>query len=199
VGKFIFEEILCCWGTVQEIVTDNGSAYIVALDWLASKYGIHHICILAYNSRANGIVERQHRTIRDSLLKTYEGDASKWLAAAPHVFWADRVTTCRSTGHSPYYMAHSAEPILPFDLTLATFLVPNLTTPLSTTDLITIRTRQLQMREEDLTRIRDDIVKSWLSAATSFEQQFAHNMKTNSFNLGDLVLVQNSVAENTHL
>jgi len=96
-------------------------------------------------------------------------------------------------------MAHGVEPILPFDLTLATFLVPNLTTPLSTTDLITIRTRQLQMREEDLTRIRDDIVKSRLSAATSFERRFAHNMKTNSFNLGDLVLVRNSVAENTHL
>ncbi len=138
VGKFIFKEILCCWGAIQEIVTDNGLAYIAALDWLASKYGIHHICISAYNSQANSIVEWQHRTIRDFLLKTCEGDASKWLAAAPHVFWADRVTTGRSTGHSPYYMAHGVEPILPFDLTLVTFLVPNLTTPLSTTDLITI-------------------------------------------------------------
>jgi len=93
VGKFIFEEILCRWGTIQEIITDNGLAYIAVLDWLASKYGIHHIRISAYNSQANGIIERQHRTIRDSLLKTCEGNASKWLAVAPYVFWADRVTT----------------------------------------------------------------------------------------------------------
>ena len=57
VGAFIFKEILCHWGAVSEIVTDNGSAYMAALDWLADKYGIRHIQILAYNSRANGIVE----------------------------------------------------------------------------------------------------------------------------------------------
>lgn len=56
-GRFIFEEILCRWGAVEEIITDNGTAYIAALDWLASKYGIHHIRISTYNSRVNGIVE----------------------------------------------------------------------------------------------------------------------------------------------
>jgi hypothetical protein len=40
IGAFIFEEILCQWGAVREIVTDNGSAYIAALDWLADRYGI---------------------------------------------------------------------------------------------------------------------------------------------------------------
>ena len=57
IGAFIFEEILCRWGAVEEIVTDNGSAYVAALDWLANRYGIRHIRISAYNSWANGIVE----------------------------------------------------------------------------------------------------------------------------------------------
>ena len=56
-GWFIFEEILCHWGAIEEIVTDNSSAYLAALDWLSNKYGIHHICISPYNSRANGIIE----------------------------------------------------------------------------------------------------------------------------------------------
>jgi hypothetical protein len=160
IGHFIFEEILCRWGAVEEIVTDNGSAYIAALDWLSTKYGIRHIRISAYNSRANGIIERQHRTIRDSLLKACGDDVSKWPVTAPHVFWADRVTTRKSTGHSPFYMTHGVEPILPFDLTLATFLVPNLTTSLSTADLLATRARQLQIREADLASIRDNIIKS---------------------------------------
>jgi len=75
-GAFIFENLLCRWGAVGEIVTDNGTAYVTVLDWLSSRYGIRHIRISAYNSRANGIVERQHRTIRDSLVKTCDGDAS---------------------------------------------------------------------------------------------------------------------------
>jgi len=34
-GAFLFEEILCRWGAVEEIVTDNGTAYVAALNWLA--------------------------------------------------------------------------------------------------------------------------------------------------------------------
>jgi hypothetical protein len=96
-------------------------------------------------------------------------------------------------------MAHGVEPILPFDLALATFLVPDLTAPLSTIDLIATRARQLQTRDEDLAHIRDDIVKSRLSAARDFERRFAHNIRTTAFSLGDLVLVRNSSAENTHV
>jgi hypothetical protein len=69
IGTFIFKEILCRWGTVEEIMTDNGSTYVAAMDWLTSRYDIHHICISAYNSQANGIIERQHHTICDSLVK----------------------------------------------------------------------------------------------------------------------------------
>ncbi|GBE81975.1 hypothetical protein SCP_0403510 [Sparassis crispa] len=47
-GAFIFEEILCRWGAVVEIVTDNGSAFVQALDYLARQYKIHHIS--PYNS-----------------------------------------------------------------------------------------------------------------------------------------------------
>jgi Integrase zinc binding domain len=31
-GAFIFEDILCRWGAVEEIVIDNGTAYVAALD-----------------------------------------------------------------------------------------------------------------------------------------------------------------------
>jgi len=76
IGAFIFEEILCRWGAVGEIVMDNGTAYVAALDWLSDRYGIWHIHISAYNSRANGIVKRQHRTIHNSLVKACDGDPS---------------------------------------------------------------------------------------------------------------------------
>jgi len=63
------------------------------------------------------------------------------------------MTIHKSTGYSPFYMAHRVEPLLPFDITLATFLVPNLTKPLSTTDLITTRARQLELCDNNLTTI----------------------------------------------
>jgi hypothetical protein len=38
-GNFVFEEILCHWGAVVEIVTDNGSAWVKAIEWLSKRYG----------------------------------------------------------------------------------------------------------------------------------------------------------------
>jgi hypothetical protein len=34
-ASFIFEDILCRWGPVSEIVTDNGPSFIQALEFLA--------------------------------------------------------------------------------------------------------------------------------------------------------------------
>ena len=195
---FLFEEVLCRWGAVEEIVTDNGTPYVAALDWLADRYGIRHIRISAYNSHANGIVERQHRSIIKSLVKACEGDASKWLTHTPHIFWADRATIRRSTGHSPFYMAHGVEPLLPFDITHATFLVPNLTKPLDTADLIATRARQLEMREEDLDAIHDNVLKSRLASVRQFEKQYQNTILAYDFKPGDLVLVRNSGSD-SHL
>jgi transposase InsO family protein len=194
-AAFIFEEILCRWGAVEEIVTDNGTAFVAALDRLAERHGIRHIRISAYNSRANGIVERQHRTIRESIVKACGGEITKWPAIAPHAFWADRATTRKSTGHTPFFMAHGVEPILPFNITLATFLVPNIAKPLSTDELISIRTRQLQKREDDLAAIHNNILHSRFSSVRQFERTFEKTITKHEFKPGALVLVRNSSIE----
>jgi len=191
-GNFIFEEILCRWGAVGEIITDNGTAYIAALEWLADKYGIRHICISAYNSQANSIVERQHHTIRDSIFKACDSKDSHWLMVAPFAFWADHATVRKSTGYSPFYMVHGVEPILPFDLIQATFLVPDLTQPLSTEDLIAIRTHQLQKRPDDLASIHNRILASCHSSVHQFEKQYANTIRDLNFTPGSLVLVCNT-------
>ena len=93
IGQFIFDEILCRWDGLEEIVTDNGTPFVAALDWIAERYHIRHIRISAYNSQSNGVVETTHRTIRDGLIKMCVGNIKKWYEYAPHMFWADRVVT----------------------------------------------------------------------------------------------------------
>jgi hypothetical protein len=82
-ATFIFKDILCRWGAVERIVTDNSTAFVAALNTLANQYGIRHIHILAYNSCANRIVERQHCTIHESLVKACKGNIAKWPTLAP--------------------------------------------------------------------------------------------------------------------
>jgi hypothetical protein len=102
IGAFIFEEILCRWGAVEEVIMDNGMAYLLVMWWLADRYGIEHIRISAYNSRANSIVKWQHHTIHDSIVKACKGNISHWPMVTPYVFWANRAMICKSTSFSPF-------------------------------------------------------------------------------------------------
>ena len=193
-GAFIFEDILCRWGALEEIVTDNGKPFIEAVDWLAQQYGIRHIRISPYNSQANGIVERRHLDVREAIMKVCDGDERKWPASTHAVFWAERITTHRALGHSSYYIVHGVEPLLPFDITEATYLVPP-QSGMTSTDLLALRARQLQKRPTDLADIHARVMKARFSSVRQFEKKYANSIKTYEFSVGDMVLIRNSRVE----
>jgi transposase InsO family protein len=195
VGAFIFEEILCRWGALEEIVTDNGGPFVKALEYLAKQYRIHHIRISPYNSRANGSVERAHQNVRDALFKSTDGDMSRWPSALPSVIWAERVTVQRCTRYTPYYIAHGVDPLFPFDLAEATYMAPPQDAPISTAELLGIRARQLQRREEDLAAVADRVLRARQESVAQFVRNNAHNIQDFDFKSGALVLVRNSSVE----
>ncbi|KAI0065654.1 hypothetical protein BV25DRAFT_1798420 [Artomyces pyxidatus] len=89
-------------------------------------------------------------------------------------------------------MAHGVELILSFNITQATFLVPNIAKPLTSEELIAIRTRQLQKREADLEAIQANLLKSRFASVRQFERDFEHTICDHDFKPGALVLVRNS-------
>ena len=135
-GNWIFQDILCRWGALGEIVTDNGAPFLKALAYLSKRYHINHIRISGYNSRANGIVERPHFDVRQALFKVVDGEENKWSQAAYSVFWSERVTVRKRMGCSPYYAATGTHPLIPLDILEATYLQPAPESVMSTTDLI---------------------------------------------------------------
>ena len=78
-ASFIFEDILCHWGALAEIVTDNGPAFVQALNVLADRYNIRHICISLYNSQANGVVEWRHLDVWEAITKSTLGGSSSGI------------------------------------------------------------------------------------------------------------------------
>jgi len=195
IGDWLFEDVLCRWGGLTEIVTDNGAPFVKAVTYLAKKYHIHHIRISGYNSRANGIVERPHFDVRQALYKAVDGDQAKWHKAAYSVFWADRVTIRRRMGCSPYFAATGTHPILPLDIAEATYLLPPPDTVLSTTDLIARRAIALQKRKAHLSALHSLVMSARLQAAIRFERDHATTMRDFDFKTGDLVLVRNTAIE----
>lgn len=194
-GEFIFDEILCRWGSISEIVTDNGTPYVAALEHLKSKYAITHISIRPYNSRSAGTVEVSHKPIRAALVKLCGGNIKDWRKHAPYVFWADRITTRKATGFSPYYAAHGVEPLLPFDITESTFLFPEFSKRLSDEDLLSARARQLERRDKDLKILHERVLKSRFRSIEQFEKLHRNVIRDYDFGPGDLVLVLNKKIE----
>jgi hypothetical protein len=126
------------------------------------------------------------------LVKAVEGEENRWAMAAPSVFWAERISIQKSTGYSPYYIAHGVEPLLPFDLAEATYLAPPITKPLSTTDLIASRAIQLQKRPQDLAKVKELVLKARYDSIRHFNEKYSNKIRDFDFSPGSLVLVRNS-------
>ncbi len=92
IACFIFEHIICHWGSLQEIITDNRPTFLAALEILATQYNIHHIAISTYNSQAQEVIEQRHCGFRESLFKACGGVENKWSQVVHTVIWVERVT-----------------------------------------------------------------------------------------------------------
>lgn len=157
IGEWIYANLLCRWGALLEIVTDNGTPFIKALDYLATKYKVHHIRISGYNSRANSIVERAHYDVRQALYKAADGDENRWYAVAHSVFWSERVTVRKRMGCSPYFAVTGTHPVLPLDIAEATYLIQPPDRPLSTTELMANRAIALQRHQDQLEKLHSRV------------------------------------------
>ena len=116
---------------------------------------------------------------------------------AASVFWAEWVTIQKSTGYSPFYLAHGVEPLLPFDLAEATYLAPKLDSLMSTEELIAQRAIMLQKRPEDLLRVRECVLKARWESVKQLEKTMKNKIHDYDFKPGSLVVVRNSKFDKT--
>jgi hypothetical protein len=123
-ADFIFQDILCRWGTIQTIVTNNGKPFIAALNSLTKWYSINHIRISSYNAQANGLIEHKRWDLWQALYKITDGVEPKWHWGFYAALWAKHITLRRTMGYSPYFAAHGLHTILPFHINEATYLLP---------------------------------------------------------------------------
>lgn len=194
-ARWIFEQLICRWGALYELVTDNGGPWVKALGILEKKHGIKHIRVSGYNSRANGLVEHGHFDIRDAAAKLAEENPFTWTQHIHHVFWADRTMTRKRLGCSPYFAVTGTHPLMPLDLMEATWMLPPPTGPLITSDLLIARARALEKREEDLERLRSKVYSARRKRMEEFEAKHAATIRDFDFKRGELVLVRNTSFE----
>ena len=149
-SDWIFQDMLCQWGTLTEIVLDNGKPFVTALTHLERKYHVKHIQISGYNSHTNGIVERSHFDVRQVLFKVANSEQSCWSQVTYSVFWSEHITPRKHMGCLPFFTAMGTHPLLPFDIIKANYLLPPLDSILSTTNLVAQRAIALQKHQSNM-------------------------------------------------
>lgn len=117
---------------------------------LTRRYGIKRVVVSAYHPQANGMIEREHKPIVNALSKMSDRGSTNWVRNLPAVLWADWSTMRTSTGLTPYYISCGNEPVLPIELEIPTWKILSWDNVHTINDLLAIRARQLQRRDEDL-------------------------------------------------
>jgi len=194
-SRFFWEQIYCRYGAVMQVVTDNGPEVKGAFEILLRRLKIPQVRISPYNSKANGVVERGHFTIREAIVKSCEGNIEAWPHKVPLAFFADRIATSSVTGFSAFYLLHGVHPVLPFDLTEASFMVNGFTQNMTTSDLLALRIRQLERRPEDILQAAQTLKNARYRSKAQFEKRFHRKLRHSAYQPGDLVLVRNTAVE----
>ncbi|KXN90897.1 hypothetical protein AN958_03428 [Leucoagaricus sp. SymC.cos] len=177
IGEWLFEDIMCRWGSLIKIVTDNGGPFKKAVAWLEEKYGIKGVAISPYNSQANG------------------GDVKKWFWHLHHVMWAEGIMVRKGTGCSPYFLVTGTHPMIPLDVIEATWLVKYPDRFISTTELVGLRAQALAKHAAHVEEMHACISAEKVQWTMHLEEEMKHKIISNEVKPGDLVLVKNSSIE----
>ena len=69
-----------------------------------------------YHLQANGLVEHQNRTIKNSLVKVLEDNPEMWPQIIEGILFTHRVSRHSSTKYSPLMLMYNRKPVLPIDV-----------------------------------------------------------------------------------
>src|SRR5690242_10174659 len=124
-AKFIFEEIICRYGTPKIILSDQGRNFIsTTVRILCEKFLIKHKFSSPYHPQTNGMVERLNRTLCESLAKVKKIDED-WDIHIPAVLLAYRTKRHATTGYTPFQLVYGRQATLLIETIFLTEPLPD--------------------------------------------------------------------------
>ncbi|MBW0567095.1 hypothetical protein O181_106810 [Austropuccinia psidii MF-1] len=140
------------------------------------------------------MVERGHKELKDALVKMCGENGSKWKEYLPLVTLADRISTKRTTGYSPFELQFGQKAVLPIDIEAKTYLSIEWHKVQSTEDLLEARAEQLSGKEEMRKREKETLKKAREDSVKYLDKKLAHQIR-NPIHPGEIVLVYSKELE----
>src|SRR6202165_2412562 len=189
VAEFFYQEVICRFGCVPQITSDNGGEFDGVFVLMTKRYGIPIVKSTPYHPQGNGMIERGHRTWISSIWRLCGKKKHHWCQYFHAALWADRVTTKRTTGFSPYFLLYGRPHLFPFNITDKSWYMLDWHKIQTTEDLLTIRTKQLAALAHDRRVAAGSNKESRIKAAQDFAKRNMRRLFTGTYPQGTMVLV----------
>ena len=101
----------------KNIITDNATTFrLKKLIDFCNQYHIGLGHSTTYYPQGNGLAESSNKTLVNIIKKTLQENKKSWHDKLVFSLWADRLTTKRSIGMSPYHMVYGMYVVFPSSL-----------------------------------------------------------------------------------
>jgi transposase InsO family protein len=113
------EDIMARFGCPNTIVTNNIASFKVEpLINFCDQLGITLIHSTPYYSQGNGLAESSNKSLINIIKRLLEDNKKAWDLKLKFSLWADRMTTKRFLGISPFQLVYGVEAIFSSQLAL---------------------------------------------------------------------------------
>ncbi|KAL3700954.1 hypothetical protein R1sor_018976 [Riccia sorocarpa] len=184
------------YGCVGKVTADRGELDVQESMEIFQKYGVKLALTMAYNPEGNAKSERGHPPIMKALVKACNGRVKQWPRLLPFALWADRTTHSSVTGYMPAELIQGQKPIMPVEELNPTWSVLPWMDNLTREELLELRIRQLEQREEDVRLALEKLKIARLKNKDTFDKK--HRLRPRPIEEGDWVLVYDSSLDNQH-
>lgn len=116
VARFIFQHVICMYGPMQILVTDQGSNLISeVIKYLCKAADIEKIQSSPYHPQSNGLIERAIRSLKTTLARMCSTHMDDWDDYLDPALYCMRTSPNETVGYSPYQLLYGREVLNPID------------------------------------------------------------------------------------
>jgi hypothetical protein len=179
----LLEDIIARFGFPSRIVTNNATPFkSEPLVKFCEQFGILLVHSTPYYPQGNEMAESSNKSLIKLIKKLLEDNQRAWDSKLKFSLWADRVTTKKSLGLSPFQLVYGIEVVFPTQLALH---VANLFQDFEGEPNHVVR-RIHQMVE--VQQIREQVMDRACNHQQKIKQAFDRKNRKKEFKQGDLVL-----------
>ncbi len=192
--KFLWEDVICRHDCFEKLIVNDESENKEILDELVQRYRIKKMITSSYHFQINEMIKRNHKFLSDALSKMSDEELKNWTNNLHVVLWADRFTVKFIIDLISFYLQCDNESVLSIELKISIWRILSWQEIHIIEDLLTMRARQLQRRNENMNEARNLLKRMRKQKKEYFDSK--HFATNKNINKNDLVLLHDTQHEN---